>query len=46
MIQSHKGLEVYELAFEELYQTYDHIIGKLVNMIINHRPWLMTRRER
>ncbi len=27
----------------ELYQTYDHIIGKLVNMIINPQPWLMLR---
>ena len=30
----------------ELYQTYDHIIGKLVNMIINPQPWLMLRRNR
>jgi four helix bundle protein len=28
----------------ELHQTYDHMIGKLVNMIINPQPWLMTRR--
>jgi len=28
---------------KELYQTYDYIIGKLVNMIINPRPWLMLR---
>jgi four helix bundle protein len=31
---------------EEWRQTYDHIIGKLVNMIINPRPWLMIRSER
>jgi four helix bundle protein len=29
---------------QELHQTYDYIIGKLVNMIINPQPWLMTRR--
>ena len=27
----------------ELYQTYDHILGKLVNMIRNPSPWLMTK---
>ncbi len=26
---------------QELYKTYDHIIGKLVNMIIHPDPWLM-----
>ena len=31
---------------QELHQTYDFIIGKLVNMIINPRPWLMIRSER
>jgi len=30
----------------ELHQTYDFIIGKLVNMIINPGPWLMLRSER
>ena len=30
----------------ELHQTHDHIIGKLVNMIVNPRPWLMLRSER
>lgn len=25
----------------ELYQTYNHILGKLVNMINNPSPWLM-----
>lgn len=30
----------------ELHQTYDHILGKLVNMIVNPRPWLMLRSER
>jgi len=29
---------------QELHQTYDYIIGKLVNMIIRPQPWLMTRR--
>lgn len=28
---------------QELRQTYDHVIGKLVNMIRNPRPWLLTR---
>lgn len=32
-------------AGEELYQTYDHILGKLVNMIANPHPWLMERRN-
>lgn len=27
----------------ELQQTYDHIIGKLVNMIINPDPWVLKR---
>ena len=27
----------------ELYQTYDHILGKLVNMIRNPSPWLMNK---
>jgi four helix bundle protein len=31
---------------EELRQTYDHIIGKLVNMIVNPHPWLMLRSNR
>lgn len=29
----------------ELHQTYDHILGKLVNMIANPAPWLMPRRN-
>ena len=29
----------------ELYMTYDHIIGKLVNMIRSPRPWLLERRN-
>ena len=28
---------------DELFQTYDHIIGKLVNMIINPSPWILRR---
>ena len=28
----------------ELYQTYDFILGKLVNMIRNPSPWLMLRK--
>ena len=28
---------------QELRQTYDHIIGKLVNMIINPSPWILRR---
>jgi four helix bundle protein len=27
----------------ELHQTYDYIIGKLVNMIINPGPWILRR---
>ncbi|MFQ5342724.1 MAG: four helix bundle protein [Anaerolineae bacterium] len=30
----------------ELYQTYDHILGKLVNMIARPTSWLMPRRKR
>ncbi len=30
----------------ELHQTYDYIIGKLVNMIARPQPWLMERRSR
>ena len=29
---------------QELYQTYDHIIGKLVNMIFNPAPWILRRK--
>ena len=29
---------------QELYQTYDHIIGKLVNMIFNPAPWVLRRK--
>jgi len=28
----------------ELHQTYDHVIGKLVNMIRNPKPWLLQKR--
>ncbi len=31
---------------QELHQTYDFIIGKLVNMIIRPEPWLMKRGNR
>ncbi len=27
---------------QELHQTYDHVIGKLVNMINNPQPWLLS----
>ncbi len=30
----------------ELYQEYDHILGKLVNMINNPDPWLMPMRRK
>jgi len=30
---------------QELHQAYDHVIGKLVNMIVNPTPWLLTRRS-
>jgi four helix bundle protein len=29
----------------ELYRTYDHILGKLVNMISNPSPWLISGRK-
>jgi len=29
-----------------LYQEYDYIIGKLVNMIVNPAPWLLKRSSR
>lgn len=29
----------------ELYRTYDHVIGKLVKMIMNPKPWLIERRS-
>lgn len=32
-------------TYRELYQTYDYILGKLVNMIADPSPWLM-RTER
>jgi len=31
---------------QELYQTYDPIIGKLVNMIFNPTPWILQRNSR
>jgi four helix bundle protein len=33
-------------AGTELRQTYDYIIGKLVNMIINPSPWVLRRDNR
>jgi len=29
----------------ELWQNYDHVIGKLVNMIYKPTPWLLPKRE-
>ena len=29
----------------ELYKTYDHIIGKLVSMIRNPHPWILPARK-
>lgn len=29
----------------EIWETYDQIIGKLVNMIVRPHPWLMPRRK-
>ncbi|MFQ5419671.1 MAG: four helix bundle protein [Anaerolineae bacterium] len=29
---------------QELYQEYDHILGKLVNIINNPEPWLLRKR--
>jgi four helix bundle protein len=31
---------------QELHQTYEHIIGKLVNMIINPTPWILKHGSR
>ena len=28
---------------KELHRTYDHVIGKLVNMIRNPKPWLLKK---
>jgi len=30
---------------QELLQNYDHVIGKLVNMIYKPTPWLLNKRE-
>ncbi|MCP4427626.1 MAG: four helix bundle protein [Chloroflexi bacterium] len=30
---------------QELYQEYDHILGKLVNMISNPGPWLLRKQR-
>jgi four helix bundle protein len=35
-----------EQAGERLHQSYDHVIGKLVNMIVNPRPWILKRRPK
>jgi len=34
-----------EEAGQELHQTYDYIIGKLVNMIINPSPWILKKQR-
>ncbi len=31
---------------QELHQTYDYIIGKLVNMIIDPSSWILKRSNR
>jgi len=31
---------------QELHQTYDYIIGKLVNMIIKPSPWILKKQKR
>ena len=33
-------------AARELYQSYNHILGKLVNMINNPTPWLMGSKRK
>ncbi len=33
-------------AGKKLHQTYDHVIGKLVNMIRNPKPWILKKRNR
>lgn len=34
-----------EATAKSLYQKYDHILGKLVNMIANPEPWLIPIRK-
>ena len=34
-----------EAGGNELYQTYDNILGKLVKMIVNPSPWLLERQQ-
>ncbi len=31
---------------QQLHQTYDYIIGKLVRMILNPTPWILKRRSK
>jgi hypothetical protein len=57
-IQSHEELDVHKMAFAAAMQifevtNYDHVIGKLVNMIFKPSPWILrsskneiTERER
>lgn len=33
-------------AGQDLHRTYDHIIGKLVNMVIHPDPWVLARDTR
>lgn len=33
-------------AGQDLHRTYDHIIGKLVNMVIHPDPWILARNAR
>jgi four helix bundle protein len=30
---------------QELWQNYDHVIGKLVNMIYKPTPWILSKRD-
>ena len=34
-----------EPTFREIHEHYDYIIGKLINMIDNPKPWLIVKRK-
>ena len=39
------AMRIFEVSkrLPPLHQTYDFVIGKLVNMIVHPKPWLMPR---
>lgn len=36
---------LFEDIRQELWQNYDHVIGKLVNMIYKPTPWILPKRD-